>query len=348
MEDNRNTGGSPNNPGSPYRPSTPYTSSSSSPYGNSNLPPRPGTPNPNGTGPNTPRPSTPNYNNPIDVTKPRSTYDRNNRPEIVDEEPVYVPTDKEREQAALERLRKRASGLDDSPSGKPARVKAKRDKGDSSKRNKSIIAIILVLLIVAMIAFFLFFLSNQSGGQEESYDIRVSMKIENKSALSLVTETGQEILREIAPGDKIPLRAYARNSEDYRGDPSTSQSDAAKNIYIRFKIVVILDYEERNEIVAPNIGEMWYRYNHEDESQILNGVQFDDGYFYYKDIVRFQQRIELFSELEFVGDNIFCEDGGKYGQIQVIVESIEAVPENIINGSVWPTAPKHWVLDITN
>ena len=123
---------------------------------------------------------------------------------------------------------------------------------------------------------------------------------------------------------------------------------AAKNIYIRFKIIVILDYEERNEIVAPNIGEMWYRYNHDDESLIVNGVQFDDGYFYYKDVVRFQQRVELFSELEFVGDNIFCEDGGKFGQIQVIVESIEAVPENIINGSVWPTAPKHWVLDITN
>lgn len=342
MEENKNNG-TPNSTGTPYRPSTPYTSSASTPNtSSSSQPPRPGAP----STPSTPKPSTPNYNNPIDVTKPRPTYDRNNRPEIVDEV-EYVPTDKEREQAALERLRKRASGIDEGPIAK-AKTKVKRDKGDSSKRNKSIIAIILVLLVVALIAFFIFFLSNAGGGQEESYDIRVSMKIENKSALSVVTETGQEILREISPGDVLPLRAYARNSEDYRGDPSTSQSDAAKNIYIRFKIVVILDYEERNEIVAPNIGEMWYRYNHDDESLIVNGVQFDDGYFYYKDIVRFQQRIELFSELEFVGDNIFCEDGGKYGQVQVIVESIEAVPENIINGSVWPTAPKHWVLDITN
>lgn len=341
MEENRNGQNGFNNTGTPYRPSGPTSPSSSS---SNPTPIRPVGTTPGTTNTTTPpKPPTTNYNNPINVTKPRPTYDRNNRPEIIDEV-EHVPTDAERERAALERLRNRATGVDTSPSVK---TKPARDKGETSKKVKSIIAIVLVLVIVALIVFFIIFLGKNGGGEEESYDIRVSMKIENKSILSVVTETGQEVLREIAPGERVPLRAYARNSDDYRGDPTSSTGQTSKNIYIRFKLVLILDYEERSEILAPNIGEMWYRYNHEDESLITNGVQFDDGYFYYRDVVYFQQRVELFSELKFDGNYIFCEDGGKYGQIQVIVESIEAVPENVINGTVWPTAPKHWVLEVT-
>jgi hypothetical protein len=46
-------------------------------------------------------------------------------------------------------------------------------------------------------------------------------------------------------------------------------------------------------------------------------------------------------------NNIFIEDAGKYGQIQVIVESIDASTDNLLNG-IWPTAPKRWVLDIVS
>lgn len=292
----------------------------------------------------TPKP--PNYNNPIDVTKPRPTYDRNNRPDIVDEV-EYVPTDAEREREALERLRNRATGGSPVTTTVSAKAKPKRDRGEASKKIKGIIAILLVLIVIALLAVFVIFLGRNSSGQEEAYDIRVSMKIENKSALTLVTETGQEVLREINPGDKIPLRAYARNSNDYRGDSLNNIGSTPPNTYVRFKLVLVLGYEERYDILSPNVGEMWYRYNLEDEETITNGAQFDDGYYYYRGSLAFQQRVELFTELEFVGDNISCDDGGKYGQIQVIVESVEAVQENVATGKVWPTAPKYWVMDIT-
>ena len=345
MDDRNNPyqSGSSSNPGNPYRPSTP--TSSSTPSSNPNAP-RPTTPSPSSTPggvPNSPYSTKPpNYNNPIDVTKPKTNYDRKKRGDVVDEV-EYVPTDEEREKAALERLRNRAAGAPAGPTSKPAKV-----KGENSKKIKSIIAILLVLVVIALLIVFILFLNKNKGVQEEFYDIRVSMKIENKSALSIVTETGQEVLKEIHPGDKLPLKAYARNSEDYRGDALGNLDTTPPTTYVRFKLVLILGYEERNDILSPNIGEMWYRYNHEDEATITNGVQFDDGYYYYKGTLAFQQRVELFSELEFVGENITCDDGGKYGQIQVIVESVEATPDNIIKGVVWPTAPKYWVIDVTN
>ena len=52
---------------------------------------------------------------------------------------------------------------------------------------------------------------------------------------------------------------------------------------------------------------------------------------------------ELFSQIEFSGDAITVEDGGKYGQIQVKVESVEGNINNILSRSLWPTAPQGWV-----
>ncbi len=315
--------------------------------GNGNNPYRPSTPSSSSTPSSTPRPSSPSssytrpQDRPIDVTKPRPTYDRSNRPAVVDE--IEKPlTNAEREQQALERLRNRANGLPAS-GGTVAKAKPQRDKGDTSKKIKTIIAIILVVIIIIILSIFIILLGRNEVTEEELYDIRVSMTIENKSVLSLVTETGQEVLKEIHPGDRIPIKAYARNSNDYRGDAYDSNNLAPPSIYVRFKLVLILDYEDRPEILVPNLSPMWYKYNHEDEAGLVNGMQFDDGYYYYKDTVVFLQRIELFDSILFDGNKVYCEDGGKYGQIQVIVESIEADINNVITQGVWPTAPRYWV-----
>lgn len=291
--------------------------------------------------------------NRIDVTKPRANAFRERRQEIVDEVPE--PTAKDREREALERLRNRASGGDYRPSTGSAsgttKAKPQRLKGEFGKNMKVVIAILLVLIIIAILAVFVIFIGRNSAGVSELYDIRVSMKIENKSTLSMVTETGDVVLRELYPGDKLPLRSFARNSNDYRGDVLSGGTVTPTSVFIRYKIVLILGYEERIDVVAPIFSEgwedAWYRYNAKDEEEIVNGAQYDDGFYYYRGVLPFNGRVELFNELQLVGESLDCDDGGKYGQIQVIVESIEAKADMVETGERWPSAPRHWVIEIT-
>lgn len=292
--------------------------------------------------------STSARDNRIDVTKPRANAFRERRQEIVDDVPE--PTEKDREREALERLRNRASGdysRTPSSSSGGAKAKPQRLKGEFGKNMKVAIAIILVIIIIIILAVFVIFIGRNTVAVSELYDIRVSMKIENKSTLSMITETGDVVLRELYPGDKLPLRAYARNSNDYRGDVLSNNSLTPTAVYIRFRVILILGYQERTDVVMPNTADTWYRYNADDESQIVDGSQYDDGYYYYRDVLPFNGKVELFTELELVGKSLTVDDGGKYGQIQVIVESVEAVADNITTGKVWPSAPKHWVLEVT-
>lgn len=284
----------------------------------------------------------------IDVTKPRVSTYRERRPQIVDDVPE--PTERDREQEALERLRNRATGkpVDYRPSGGGgATAKKRAPSGDFKKNIKFIVAVLLVLIVIAILIVFVVFIGRNSVVDEGFSDIRISLRIENKSSLTMISETGEEVLREVNPGDIIPIRAYARNSDDYAGDIANSNSPTPTSVYVRFKVVLILGYEERRDLLKPNAGTMWYRYNAEDEEGITGGgVTEDDGYYYYNGVLGFNGKLELFSEIELVGKNFTCDDGGKYGQIQVTVEAVEAVQENLIDGRVWPTAPRHWVLSV--
>ena len=166
------------------------------------------------------------------------------------------------------------------------------------------------------------------------YDIRISMQIENKSVLSVLTSDGREQLREINPGDTVPLRASIRNANEFYGDEDVSEGTPPP-IFVRYKLVLILDYEERFDVLKPAMNEtMWYSYPTEDPRS--------DHYYYYAGTVYFQQTQELFSSITFDGESLFCEDGGKYGQIQVMVESIEANINSIMSEGIWPTAPNEW------
>lgn len=285
----------------------------------------------------------------IDVTKPRTGVYKDRRPAIVDDVPE--PTEKDREREALERLRNRATGRPSTPrvdsGGSVAKVKKPSSSGEFKKNMKVAIAILLVLIVIAILIVFVIFIGRNGVVENEFSDIRVSIKMENKSSLTMVTETGEEVLRELNPGDTIQLRAYARNSNDYRGDVMSNNSATPTSVYVRFKVVLILGYEERYDLLKPNVGSVWYRYNAEDEADIMGGgVTEDDGYYYYNGSLGFNGRVELFTEIELIGKNFTCDDGGKYGQIQVIVEAVEAVQENLIDGRVWSTAPRHWVLSV--
>lgn len=269
------------------------------------------------------------YNRSIDVTKPRSNPAAN-----VDSSRVSDYT--LREQAALERLAKKIG----SGGG--------NQREDKSGTIKTIIAVALVLVLIAIAIAFIFVL-NKNGEQsvETDYDMRLSMQIENKSALSIITEAGREQLREINPGDIIPLRATVRNSSDIAGD-RVDENMAPPSIYVRFKLVLILDYEERYDIMIPTMTNRWYRYNKSVEDNLMGGVQSDDHYFYFLGALSYMEPEVLFSSIEFSGNAITCDDGGKYGQIQVHVESIEADIDNIVNRSVWPTAPQEWIIKMVS
>ncbi len=267
----------------------------------------------------------PEINKSINVTQPRSNPSANLDASRVSDYTL-------REQAALERLAKKIGGG------------GGHQKEDKSGTIKTIIAIVLVVvLIILAIAFIVVLNKNGASTEEADYDMRLSMQIENKSALSIITETGQEQLREINPGDIIPLRASVKNASDIAGD-RTDENALPPPIYVRFRLVLILDYEERYDIMIPTLTNRWYKYNKAVEDNLMGGVSYDDHYFYYLGTLQYMQPEVLFSSIEFSGDAITCDDGGKYGQIQVHVESIEADIDNIVNRTMWPTAPQEWII----
>ena len=225
-----------------------------------------------------------------------------------------------REQQALERL-KRTVGNPNQHENRMSHL-------------KTIIAIILILLLLALAIVFIVLIGKADPNKIIQYDIRISMQIENKSVLSVLTSDGREQLREINPGDTVPLRASIRNANEFYGDENTDDGTPPP-IFVRFRLVLVLDYEERYDILKPTMNKnIWYSYDYDDPRC--------DHYYYYAGTVYFQQSQELFSAITFDGETLVCEDGGKYGQIQVMVESIEANINSIMSEGIWQTAPTEW------
>ena len=234
-----------------------------------------------------------------------------------------------REQQSLEKLKKKIGAVE--------------KKESKASKIKSIVAILLVVILIIILVAFLLLLNQKGEEPDDENAIRVSMEIENKSFLSVITEEGIEELRPIFPGDILPIRAYARNSNEM--DSNMNQSEViGGDQFVRFKIRFILDYEDRYEIIVPTLTSNWTKFNAAEEAEIKDGVTEDDHFYYFCGRVAHDRKIELFSELEFDGNMITIDDAGKYGQIQVIVESIDASADNLLNG-IWPTAPKRWIVD---
>ena len=170
---------------------------------------------------------------------------------------------------------------------------------------------------------------------EESNDEDV-IKIDNKSLLKITIDSGNKELRPIIPGDKLAVSISAELDGDYDSGNSTPPS-----IFVRFKIKLILNFEDRYDVLIPKVSDSWYKF---DATKDGGGTAFDDNFYYYCGSVGYQRRIELFSELKVDGNSIDCEDAdlGRYGQIQVLVESIEADTNNLSNG-IWSTAPATWL-----
>ncbi len=257
----------------------------------------------------------------IDVTKPKNEPTRSS----IDASRISAHT--MREQQALEKLKKQVGTLN--------------QHDNRMSKIKTIVAIILVIILILLLVVFVLVLGKTGKSEEENYDIRVSMEIENKDLLTVIAESGREELRPINPGDRLQISAYARNSNNYRGDDLTG-TNTPPNIYVRFKIKFILNYQERYDVLIPKLSSNWYVYD-----PIADGGEnsVNDHYYYFCGSVPYLRKIELFSELKVDGNSLTCEDAdiGRYGQIQVIVDSIEANTDNLAN-DIWGTAPKTWVL----
>lgn len=267
----------------------------------------------------------------IDVTKPKS-QPKPTPISHIDATRVSAYTLKE--QQALEKLKRQVGNLN--------------QRENRMSKIKTIVAIILVILLIALAVLFIIVIGNTAPTEEENYDVRVSIEIENKSALSVITDYGKEQLRQINPGDTVPLSAVVSNSSDPRGDIH-QDTLTPPAIYVRFKLLLKLDYEDRYDILIPTLSSKWHRYNKEEEDEIITSTPVeDDHYYYYKGVLSFNNKTELFSALTFDGNVLTCEDGGKYGQIQVLVESIEANINAISSENIWPTAPKRWILDMVD
>ena len=267
----------------------------------------------------------------IDVTKPKKTHTPPPQSNI---DASRVSAHTLREQQALEKLKRQAGTLD--------------QRESRMKSVKTAVAIILIIILLVIAIIFMILIGRQTATPETDYDIRLSVKIDGKGSLSYITDTGTEKLNAVFPGDTLDISAFVRNSNMPGGDGYNSDDYTPPSIFVRFKIVFILDYEERYDILLPDYNkQLWYRYDPIAESKITNGVTVDDRFYYYKGALSFLEKTELFKSLGVNGEVLDCSDGGKYGQIQVIVESIEANTNNLVEQGLWPTAPKRWVLDIT-
>ena len=120
-------------------------------------------------------------NKSINVTKPQSSG-----PQMSNIDASRVSAHTLKEQQSLERLKKKIGGLE--------------HKESKSSKIKSIIAIILVVVLIIILVAFLLLLRNNEVEPEDDTAIRVSMEIENKSVLSVISDEGIEELRPIWPG----------------------------------------------------------------------------------------------------------------------------------------------------
>lgn len=206
---------------------------------------------------------------------------------------------------------------------------------------KRILIIVLVLILLAGIGIAIYFLSKNKNDITGGAQIKLSTQLSE----NIDPETGsgdQSItVKEVYPGDKFPVVVAVRNADKFSGDESTDGT----NIYIRYKISVVVDDQEYTKVILPVISELaaenWHAYNPEEEKESYVW----DGYYYYYGSLKPQQSLTLFNEIQFSYENTTNIFGGKKAQIVVSVEAVEANINNIgeEENNPWNTAPRTWI-----
>ena len=258
----------------------------------------------------------------VDVTKPKEEKPATPSSAPASTPPTEADLQEQRRLEALERLKNNQS----------QKIRASARNGLLKKIIIGVLAVLLVGLIVAVVVFMML----NGGEEEEEVLIRLSMQVDNKDMTYVVLETGEVVLRPINPGDTLEISSFIRNANLIGGD-TVNIANPPPPIFIRFKVYLILDYEYRYDVLKLDMdNNMWYTYDEETDSGE------NDHYYYYKGFLGSQESTNLFSAIQFYGPNLSCDDGGKYGQIRIEVESMEADFEYIRSDSAWSTRPDGW------
>lgn len=257
----------------------------------------------------------------VDVTKPRETPS-----------PTPTPTPSAPPSAADLQEQRRLEALEKIKQNQSQKIKNSMRSGVVKKVFIIAFSILLAGLVVALVTFMVM----GTGDKEDPTYTRLSMIVNNKDMTYVVLETGEVVLRPINPGDTLEISSTVRNSNDIGGD-TINVAVPPPAIFVRFRVYLILDYEYRYDVLKLDYNEdLWYKH--------VEGVDRneDDHYYYYKGSLVSQESVDLFKSLTFYGPSLTVEDGGKYGQIQIEVESIEANFEYIRNDSAWNSRPDGW------
>lgn len=258
----------------------------------------------------------------VDVTKPRETPSSTPTP-TPSTPPTQAELQEQRRLEALERIKNNQS----------QKIKNSMRTGVIKKVVIIIMGILLAGLVVALVTFMVM----GTGDKEDPTYTRLSMIVNNIDMTYVVLETGEVILRPINPGDTIEINAMVRNSHDIGGD-TINVAVPPPAIFVRFRVYLILDYEYRYDVLKLDYDEdLWYKYDPE-----YDEMKEDDHYYYYMGSLISQESADLFSSITFHGPSLTVEDGGKYGQIQIEVEALEANFEFIRNDSAWNSRPDGW------
>ena len=257
----------------------------------------------------------------VDVTKPRETTTPS-QSTATPSQPTAEELQEQRRLEALEKIKQNQS----------QRLKSSARSGVIKKVFIGVFAALLAGLVIALIVFMVM----GTGDKEEAVYTRLSMVVNNTDMTYVVLETGEVILRPINPGDTLAISSMVRNSHEIGGD-TINVAVPPPAIFVRFRVYLILDYEYRYDVIKLDYDEdLWYRY---DEDYDYGE---DDHYYYYMGSLVSQEAVDLFSALTFYGPSLTVEDGGKYGQIQIEVEAIEANFEFIRNDTAWLSRPDGW------
>lgn len=210
---------------------------------------------------------------------------------------------------------------------------------------KRIGIILLILILLAGVGVAIYFFAKNKSDITGGSQIKLSTKLSEELDLEQGSASEQSIYyKKIYPGNKFPIVVGVRNSDVYTGDAT----DEGENIYIRYKISLILGGVEYTNVVVPTIDNMeaenWHVYNPEEELENYTW----DGYYYYYGLLKPQQSLALFNEIGFSFENTTNEFGGKSAQIVISVEAIQADIANLGQDetNAWNTAPRRWITNM--
>lgn len=207
---------------------------------------------------------------------------------------------------------------------------------------KRILIILLILILLGGVGVAIYFFSQNKGNITNGAQIKLSAYLSENLDPEEGSMLEQSIYyKEIYPGNKFPVSVAVRNSDNFSGD---IDEDGA-NIYVRYKIALIVDGKEYYDIILPSISDIesknWHIYSADEESENYKW----DGYYYHYGYLKPQQSLSLFNEIQFSFEKLDNSFGGKRGQIEVYIEAIQADTANIgtEEGNAWNTAPRRWI-----